>query len=691
MYTSVISYLEKNENISTVFIDYFDTIIHTKVHTDNIIRIWAKIMIRETGLNLSINELFLIRKECSSYLADVLKVDHHKVPYESLVEEVVNRMMCSGYLEPIKVKLFKNNFEPAIIKAEQNVQYLNADVVETLEVLKQRGIKIYLVSDYFASIEVLINLLKHHRIFNYFDEVFTSSSQQLSKRSGDIYPSILKKLSLKGSNVLMIGDNIISDFKNSKSNGLHAILLPHKKYLKKNKINNFGNDNKDYKKLISTYHAKCKDKKAEPLSEYILIYGIFIERLYAKCKRDNIKNLFFLSREGKFLKKLFDRYQEYHALEKSNLINTHYLRISRQASFQFSFKPINEEEFKYLKVKFPNISVEIFLNHFDFPEKNKTKIKALLNCDCEVVIESFFESSMYKELLKNPIFIETYDNYRLTQRKAFQEYIYSFGVDFEKQGLHLVDIGWRGTMQDSIYNFFDESINMTGYYLGFKKGYNVSLNNKNNKLGLVFSIYPVKKYSDFILDVNSQIYEQLLGANHGSAVSYSLIAPNYTNESFEPVEKALYSNYIKKTQNFKFNIFKSLIEDLEKVCYDEQIVNKYLPTLMMKIGFFPNSKELIFMNVLNKSLYNNIGKHNIGVEYSPKDVGSFRGVTKTFLLRPEKTFRYFTKLKLMLYNKNKMFAFLFPMSLIFYYFKINKFLKTYFLNRSFYFKYLKIN
>ena len=70
---SILTYLNENASISTVFTDYFDTIAHRTVHPSNLVRVWSKIMIREFGINLSIDELFLIRKESSSYLTKKYK------------------------------------------------------------------------------------------------------------------------------------------------------------------------------------------------------------------------------------------------------------------------------------------------------------------------------------------------------------------------------------------------------------------------------------------------------------------------------------------------------------------------------------------------------------------------------------------------------------------------------------------
>ena len=107
---------------------------------------------------------------------------------------------------------------------------------------------------------------------------------------------------------MMIGDNLRSDYTNAIKNGLNAYHLPHKKYLKKNKRNNFGNNKTKLTRVIKNLYKQTNKRSAIPYTEYIVFYHVFVERMYETCKKSGIKNLYFLSREGQYLKKLFDSY-----------------------------------------------------------------------------------------------------------------------------------------------------------------------------------------------------------------------------------------------------------------------------------------------------------------------------------------------------------------------------------------------
>ena len=61
-----------DKNIKFLFTDYYDTIVHRKVHPNYTQRIWAKFMIRELGLTTSIDELYFTRQASVKYLIEKL-------------------------------------------------------------------------------------------------------------------------------------------------------------------------------------------------------------------------------------------------------------------------------------------------------------------------------------------------------------------------------------------------------------------------------------------------------------------------------------------------------------------------------------------------------------------------------------------------------------------------------------------
>ena len=240
-------------------------------------------------------------------------------------------------------------------------------------------------------------------------------------------------------------------------------------------------------------------------------------------------------------------------------------------------------------------------------------------------------------------------------------------------------------MQESIYKFFDYKIPVTGYYLGLGEIYDIQP--KTQRYGLNFSLLPYTDYNDSIIMANMQLYEQFSAADHGSALGYSLDAKDYTLEYHKPEEKWLYDNHIKAHQEEMFTLHKGLLKRLETLCYSEENMQNAMTKMALKVGLFQNTKKLKFLDTLSHGFYQNVGNNQVGITYKAPKIENPIKYGISFLMTPEKNFRYLVKLKPLLYKKNKLIAALTPMYLIYLYYGVNKYVRFKVLNRLFLLKY----
>lgn len=679
----------KEKNIKTLFIDYYDTIVHRKVHPNQTLRIWSKLIIKELGLDATIENLYFTRISSSDYLSKKHGLDVVELPYEVLKNEIALRLINSKLLPPSKKESFLKIFELADLKSEQMVQHLNPNTIEFLKTLKTQGSSLILISDFYGSKSLFENLLEHHGIKYLFEDVYTSSQLGKSKHRGTIYSDILHRLGLEANQVMKVGDNKRSDFLKAKEIGLNAYKLPHKTYLLNTKINNLGNDKTALNNAIESIRKKTSKNHYIPFTEYIIFYHVFIIRLFENCSKEGVKNLFFLSREGQFLKKLFDSYQESVVLLPENVIETHYLKISRKASLQISFKPLEEENFDYLKKNYKDLSVSHFLDTFNCTENFKMDIGQKLQLDIDKPIQNFFNSQAFELLNGDSEFKTFYETNRASNKEAFNSYVNSLLVGKTYSELVLVDIGWGGTMQESIYEFYNKEKAISGYYLGLREIYTIE--EKTKRSGLLFSILPYATYSDHILMANTQLYEQFSAASHGSVLGYCKEAKDFTVEFHKTEEKWLYDNYIKLHQEQMFGIHKELLKTMAPICYSDQMLNDALCNFALKTGLLENQRKLAFLQTLSSGFYQNMGESKVGIFYHPTKMGSPIQYIVGILLRPEHFFRYLVKVKSNLYSRNKVLAYFFPSYFLYVYFKINKWvrfkiLKSHFLLKFNYFQ-----
>lgn len=670
--------IENNREVKVVFTDLFDTLIHRTVHPHYVFRIWCKIMIRELGLSLSILDLYRIRMCATDTLAEKLGLKKVEIPYESVTKEVYNRLVNSYQIKDTTYGKFYTYFLEADYEAEKSVQFLNEDLVQGLRYLKEKSYKIVLVSDFHVPRETIVRLLEHHRIATIFNDVFISCDYRKSKETGSLYPYVLENTQSIPTETAMMGDNKNSDVVNASEHGLHAHFLKHYSHKFRNKKNLFGSVKKEFDSICKKTEKACS-KSEHPFSEYILHFYFFTERLYVEAKEKGIKDLFFLAREGLYMKELFEKYQELNGLCSEDKINVHYFKASRHSAMQVSLEPLETEQFDHLKKKYDHMSASQFLSAFDISEEIISEIVSSASIHADEVVPEFVSSTSMAALKANALFKEKYELHRNTQRNAFNGYLNSFQVDFEKDGMNLVDVGWGGTMQECIYNYLEGKVPVTGYYIGLREIYTIE--NGTKRFGLNFSVYPKKDFSDDILLANGQLYEQLLAAPHGSTIGYALNEDSPTLEFHEENEKRVFDEFIFPIQEFMMTQFEILCNDLKPATYSKEMSQDYLTNMALRLGLLTNRKKLKFIQLISQGFYQNMGNNKVGLVYDPNQIQISKArLVKDLIWAPEKTFRYLVKIKPMLYSKN--LAILgWPVGLALYYIKFNRWFKAKFFDK----------
>ena len=631
-----------------IIVDFFDTVVHRRVHPFYVFSLWARFMQAEFSIALSVDDLYQIRRDAIKYISVCRGIGSCEASYEDVAAQTYKRLVDNNSILGTAVDAFCKASEVADLKAEKDVQYLNKRMVDRLKTYRDANREVLLCTDTFLSGTIIADLLKYHQIDDLFSKVYVSSDVGASKQSGSIYHHVLKENGLDADQVTMIGDNKKTDFEIPKSIGINSIYIPNrrKRFMAKRFL--LKNEEKQVNRCLRSIERNSA-KGPQPYGEYSILLYTFTHGLYQKLKRDQVKNIFFLSREGLFLKKLFDKYQERHALLKERNIKTHYIKISRKSSMLISLKPLNEETFAILK-RYPKMSGQQFLESLVFSDEHIQKICAAVK-NTDRVNDNFFETDTFSQITKNRTFIGSYDDLRKSQRAAFAKYIKSFDVDIPGEGMHIVDVGWGGTMQENLHRFFGEKTNVTGYYLGLRYIYNITESTK--RYGILFSVYPAASSYDDILQGNCQIYEQILAAGHGYAKAYDAGTAGYVLEEIEENESAAYTQYIKPLQAYYEQLFLQIDEELADHAYTLAHLKAYSFKLAIRMGIFLSKRNAAFVSNISKGFNQNVGVNNVGINYNRKDLGlSNKELLIRFLIYPESLFKYVVKFKQLVKRKN---------------------------------------
>ena len=251
----------------------------------------------------------------------------------------------------------------------------------------------------------------------------------------------------------------------------------------------------------------------------------WVERLHRTLVEQGVEQVFFLSREGQPLMRMFEAYRQ----KAGGRIALRYLEVSRRSTLLPSLAPLAEEGFETLFRQYRRMSLLEFLSSLGLEAHAGEISQALgLSEDAESLREDDFPTSRTFTALKVlPRFVDLYESERLVRRRAFVAYLSELSGGTPPARLVVVDVGWKGTIQDNLFALLcrdgDTPVRaITGYYVGLvAEG---AAGPGNDKHGLLFSSVGERSPGFSVFNENRALFEVVLAADHGSIVSYEFDA-----------------------------------------------------------------------------------------------------------------------------------------------------------------------
>lgn len=189
----------------------------------------------------------------------------------------------------------------------------------------------------------------------------------------------------------------------------------------------------------------------------------FFDWIVKRAKADKIDVVYFISREGYILNQLFQKYIE---TFPENQINFRYLPASRRAYNIASIKNLDKEDINYLTGLTYSITIRDFLLKIGLnPEDFKDTVLDYNFTSLDHLIDLQDDLKNLKKLVKD-IKSQILDNIE-EERNLLVEFLKQESV-LKQNKIAVVDIGWHGSIQNSIAQLFSmQGINskVYGYYI----------------------------------------------------------------------------------------------------------------------------------------------------------------------------------------------------------------------------------
>lgn len=469
---------------------------------------------------------------------------------DQMADHLIEQFRCLSVENKLEFSQFLILTE---FNTECRITCINREYVFYLRQLKKDGNHIWLEVNNHLSREYVLKLLKINDCDDVFDKFVLSSEYRTLTKLGGLSPKhdTMKLYDVyQDSSLLSISEE---DNKNICKEDINCAIC-------------------NIVKKCSVIQRMEREVRIENFAA--TLYS-FIDLLYSLLLRKGAKRVYFLAREGKFLKKLFDLYRQKQNYKNEQFIESKYLIVSRKSTYLPSLKSLEFESFQMFSDTYRDISPLEFLKMLNF---SKADICAIMSKTCSIdytkEINDFFLSKVFERIKQCEYFRITYEKKRSYSRERIMKYLSNNAINSDEK-LYLVDSGWHGTIQDNIYKLFDGNMEINGFYIGHYYSNRSQLDKKNKKYGLLISFNLDKerhdnRYSMFYnIAAVPKNMEALLHSGEQSVMEYSERGEAIFENDYD--EKNSYNQLILPLQKNILKFFEEVLEHfkLSPVSYED--------------------------------------------------------------------------------------------------------------------------
>jgi len=545
---------------SILTIDVWDTLLRRKCHPDEVKLASAKhlllcqwqIIAPDYRDQLKILEL---RRNVEIEIGNRSRSKGMDDEYEifEVWRNIVARVVIQNHDESTEtiaknVALYEIEFEESISYPDDKIQlWLNTHAKDS---------ELHFLSDFYLHSETLFELVarKHPNLL--IKHGMSSVSAGLNKRSGRLFKHYRDQLLDTAIFHRHIGDNPHSDVEVPRSQGIDAVLYVNEaEELLRSRMSEqltmrLNGDLTNYwsnlRELLETpkYLAATRQQRLEKLATKVApLFVLYVIFAIQEARKLGLNKVFYFTREGEILKLIHDRIRS-HAGEK-NVPEAILLEVSRIATFGPSLRDLGFAELNRIWTMYPKQSLRAFLNTIGLDPENFQEPALRAGLEIDEVIERPWLDRRFASVISDEKFrASALDNLR-KNRDTLKDYLFQRGIAEDTAQVLIVDIGWRGTIQDNLSKILPNT-HWNGLYLALFKYLNPQPSNVT-KTGYLFDD---NRGTAFEKHVSPQApLEMLFNSPKGSVIGY--------NEAETVSAKRL----VVDAENHAYHTFSKFIQD----------------------------------------------------------------------------------------------------------------------------------
>jgi FMN phosphatase YigB (HAD superfamily) len=502
-----------------VSVDIWDTVLRRRVHPEQIKLMTARHLSLAPGITFKGGRRDYWHLYSQRLVAErsIARANTQDDEYElaSVFNEWLRQTVESGLSNDLVQRL-----EQYEVLQECKHSYLDPDIVNFLGEYPAEK-RVYL-SDFYMKSDTLRRVLEHHGADALFSQGIVSCDVGLNKRSGRLFSYLHESQQVSPEVHTHIGDNEHSDVRVPQRLGINAIhYLPESETAKRRACEEVWKDRSYLLKKLLEESAACAaarkskvylmGRKAAPL---FIGFVLFVAE---SSLVDQVDRLFFFTREGEFFFKVWRSLFPVNRMCGFELPEAEVLEVSRIATFGPSLGKVDSGELMRLWRLFRSQSPAALLNSLGLDPGDYLGCVDRAGLMMDEVVSAPWDDKRIQKLLSDPEFLCSAE----TQIAANHEVLSTYLAQrqwFKAQRVGIVDIGWRGTIQDNLAILSPGQF-VHGYYLALQRFLNPQPNNtEKSAFGPNVNLSRDRQH---FLDAVSPI-EMLCNSPEGSVSGYEL-------------------------------------------------------------------------------------------------------------------------------------------------------------------------
>jgi len=509
-------------------IDVWDTLLRRKSHPDFSKLVSARALFITHGkeiLGAYPDHWSIYRERCR--IEGELALDPSRGDGEYEVEDVLARLL-TRVLRPDSTDIPAMAARLADVELEFELRQTYPD--PTIRAFSQDypAKQTLFLSDFYMSAEHLNRLLKHHALDDLVADGISSCDVGLNKRSGNLFHHVQTRLGVAPSEHVHIGDNPHADVNMPSRLGIKAVhFQPEEEHQKRMARADFLNDRKTLfrhldEEIRTRTHEELGRLQGKASSAFLLglraaplLVG-FMSHIAEHALFDRIKRLFFFTREGEFFIQVWRRLFPENQLAGQVLPSAQLLEVSRIATFCASLREVSTKELMRLWNLYSTQSIYALLKTLGLPPDGFAEVCQAHGLSLKEDVVYPWQDVRVRNLFQDPAFRGSIKEKINQDRENLVAYLHEHGWGADIARLGIVDIGWRGTIQDNLA-LLSPHTQVHGYYLGLQRYLNEQPANVD-KSAFGPDANMANDYVE-LLDAVS-IIEMLCNSLHGSVTAY---------------------------------------------------------------------------------------------------------------------------------------------------------------------------